>query len=340
MKTKRVIAKLIMFLCLAIILDQTLGAFLGILDARLSPNDFARLRMAEFYEYGSNIDVALMGSSHAYRSFDPAIFDEALHVNSFNLGSNGQNPTTTYYVLKEVLRNGHRPRLMIMETYWLALSGSKTNYNSASYVFHNMEFSANKLSMFLSAFEFPSSLKLLSKTHEHRRIVMPCIALLIRKAAGWLLRRQFGAESSSDRYTGRGYVENPSVATEVELAKNNFVNRSLNLNQYKLYYLEKTIDLAKRQGIQVVLVSTPVSPTAFKDVLDYQEAYSIIKGIADKNGVEYIDYNILNSELGMFSDENFKDDDHLNKSGVKILDEHLIQWLDRDDESSPSHVDH
>lgn len=330
MKKKRVIAKLIMFLCLAIILDQILGAFLGILDVRLCPDYFPRLRMEEFYGCRSNIDVVFMGSSHAYRSFDPAIFDEALHINSFNLGSSAQNPTTTYYLLKEVLRNGHNPKLLIIETYWMALSGNKTDYSSGAYIFNNMKFSANKLSTFLCAFEFPSSLKLLSKTYKHRQAVIPCMSLLARKTAGKILRRQLGTGSyeDMDRYAGKGYVENPSVATKIELANNEFAGLSIDLNQYRLYFLEKTINLAKRQGIQVILVSTPVPPTAFKDVLGYQKAYSIIKGIAVKNGVEYIDYNMLNSELGMFSDENFKDDDHLNRSGVKILNEHLIQRLD------------
>ena len=321
MRPKRVIIRIIIFLCLVIALDQVLGAFLEVLDRKFLPDYYPRVMMREFYGLKSNIDLAFMGSSHAYRGFDPVIFDEALRVNSFNLGSSGQNPTITYYILEELLRIGHKPRLMVIEAYWMALSGGKTDYRSASYVFHNMKFSANKLSMFRSAFEFPSSLKLLSRAFQYRRVVMHLPSTLMRK----ILSRT--KSPHSERYAGKGYVEDPSVVSESELANNQFKNESYRLNEYRLRFLRKMIDLAKKRGIEVVLVTTPVAPTAFKDVQGYQEIYGIIRGIAGEREVEYVDYNILNSELKIFSDRNFRDDDHLNKGGVKIFGEHFTQRL-------------
>ena len=321
MRPKRVIIRIVIFLCLAIILDQALGAFLGVLDRKVSPDYAPRVRMKEFYRTKSNIDLAFMGSSHAYRSFDPAVFDEALHVNSFNLGGSGQNPTTTYFVLEELLRMGHKPRLIVLETYWKTLTGEDTDNASASYVFYNIEFSANKLSMFQSAFGFPSSLKLLSRTFQYRRVVVHLPSAFMGK----ILSEK--RPPDSERYAGKGYVEDPSVVSADELADNQFRDDTFHLNEYRWRFLQKTIALAKRQGIEVVLVTAPIPPTSFKDVHGYQAVHSMIRGLADEYGVEYIDYNILNSELGMFSDRDFRDSDHLNKNGVGIFGEHFIQRL-------------
>ena len=52
-----------------------------------------------------------------------------------------------------------------------------------------------------------------------------------------------------------------------------------------------------------------------------------VGAFAEENGVPYIDYNIINMEEGMFKHENFRDDAHLNDSGVKILDAHFKVWL-------------
>lgn len=319
---KRFIIKSVVFLFIAVLLDQAVGIGLESLIDRFLPSSLmpTKIRMRDFYEHKSNIDMLFLGSSHTYNGFDPFIFDDALHVDSFNLGSPGQNPTTTYYVLEEVLRVGHSPRLIVIETYWKTLTSDYTEYESASNVFHNMKFSRTKLAMFWSACEFPSSLKLLSRVVKNRQVTVDCLMLLAKR----LLRRKI-AETA--RYAGKGYVEGLSTVSKAELENNEFKNAKYNMNQHRLYFLGKTIDHAKEQGIQVVLVSTPISPTAFVDVQGYEAIYNTIRKTADKHGVEYIDYNMLNSELGMFRDENFMDDDHLNKSGAEILGEHLGKLL-------------
>ena len=57
--------------------------------------------LQELYADAGNIDTLFLGSSHCYRSVDPAQVDAALGTHSFNAGSSQQLPDGSYYMLKE-----------------------------------------------------------------------------------------------------------------------------------------------------------------------------------------------------------------------------------------------
>src|SRR5438477_3987320 len=55
-------------------------------------------RLREVESVGS-VDILFIGSSHAYRGFDPRLFAET-GLTSFNLGSKAQSPLNSYFLLK------------------------------------------------------------------------------------------------------------------------------------------------------------------------------------------------------------------------------------------------
>lgn len=65
--------------------------------------------------------------------------------------------------------------------------------------------------------------------------------------------------------------------------------------------------------------------------MEYIENYDVVHNtvaeFAKEYGIPYIDYNIVNKETGMLQNENFRDDAHLNHSGVQIVDKHFAEWL-------------
>ncbi len=312
--------KLFIFLAIIAFLDYSLGTMCEVFLGNVKGTPFYEIRIKEFYKHSLNIDLLFLGSSHAYRSFNPFIFDSAMNLNSFNLGSSGQNPTTAYYLLKEAMRMGHKIRVIVIESYFVTLMGKKTDYDSASYVFHAMQWSKNKYEMFQGSFEFPSSLKLLSKLFKNR--------YLIERYGESLLSGKMLFTDMEDHYFGKGYVENQSIVSYAKPVSNDLKNLEVDLNPYRLQYLEQTIMLALKNNIRVVLVSAPIAPRAYSELQVYHEIFEIIKKIAGKHEVEYIDYNIINENSRMFYDANFIDNHHLNKSGVKILNKDLCQRLD------------
>ena len=63
----------------------------------------------------SNLDVLFVGSSHTYRSFNPAIF-EKYNLKSYNWGTNGQTHLQTQFVLKQFIPL-FKPKVVIYEVF-------------------------------------------------------------------------------------------------------------------------------------------------------------------------------------------------------------------------------
>ena len=55
-------------------------------------HSYSRVMLQELYADAGNIDTLFLGSSHCYRSVDPAQVDAALGTHSFNAGSSQQLP--------------------------------------------------------------------------------------------------------------------------------------------------------------------------------------------------------------------------------------------------------
>ena len=76
--------------------QAALAAFVLLTAALLAAADFllvddvhsySRVMLQELYADAGNIDTLFLGSSHCYRSVDPAAVDAALGTHSFNAGS-------------------------------------------------------------------------------------------------------------------------------------------------------------------------------------------------------------------------------------------------------------
>ncbi|WP_315817932.1 hypothetical protein [Paraflavitalea speifideaquila] len=62
-----------------------------------------------------SIDVLIVGSSHAYRGYDPRIFlQKKIHI--FNLGSSTQTPIQTEYLLNKYLKQLN-PKVVVLDIY-------------------------------------------------------------------------------------------------------------------------------------------------------------------------------------------------------------------------------
>ena len=73
---------------------------------------YSRIQEADTIQ---QIDILVLGSSHAYRGFDPRIF-KANEINLFNFGSSSQTPLQSYHLLKDY-RAQLQPKMVILECY-------------------------------------------------------------------------------------------------------------------------------------------------------------------------------------------------------------------------------
>jgi hypothetical protein len=338
-KRKRIFKIIIFIICFFLIEAQV--AFL--LDPGRYKSDFhPRIRWEEFYNISNKnerLDLIFLGSSHAYRSFDPKIFNSSMGINSFNMGHSSQNPVDSYYVLKEVLKY-QKPKVVVFEQYFVIDEGENTDFTSATYTYDYIKPSFNKFSCLVNEFnvkDYPKAILMAVRDKNNwidRNIIK---ANILRE---YKLIKQFatGKKDSEETpnkslkgevYQGLGYVSNDGIASEKELiTENQFKNyNGPNWNEKRLVYNNKVLQLCKENNIKVIMVTAPLPPASLKLIKNYDEIHNKYQKIANNNGVEYLDYNYINIDKKMFTDKNFKDGDHLNTSGVEILDNDLVTHL-------------
>ncbi|MDE7427286.1 MAG: hypothetical protein K2M79_05755 [Muribaculaceae bacterium] len=92
-----------------------------------------------------------------------------------------------------------------------------------------------------------------------------------------------------------------------------------------LQLLEQTVELCNRNGIECILVTTPVWKT-FRENTDkeqYVEMQVLTHRLVSKYGLKYLD--LYDSEL--FTDEDFHDPDHLSDVGAEKFTRILVEFL-------------
>lgn len=117
---KRFVRHIILFLPLALLFSVLMLWLLGgtgrlrNVSYRLGGDDFLYSKSREIASI-QQVDVLFLGSSHAYRTFDPRIFAER-GISVFNLGSSNQTPLQSEVLLRQYL-DSCNPRLVVIEVH-------------------------------------------------------------------------------------------------------------------------------------------------------------------------------------------------------------------------------
>ena len=83
-------------------------------NLKYKEDSFLRAKLSEIDKF-HDVDILFVGSSHAYRSFDPRLFSAA-GFKTFNLGSSAQTPINTEVILDRYLERLN-PKTVIYEVY-------------------------------------------------------------------------------------------------------------------------------------------------------------------------------------------------------------------------------
>ncbi len=296
-------------------------------------NAFTKQRFDEFYALEKNsLDMAFVGSSHSYCTFDPEIFDSELGTNSWQFGSPAQHPDTTYYVLKEVF-NYQSPKIVVMEIYWDMCDDSFEPKQADSFfeVLKNQELKEEYIKNV-----FPLG--------EKAKYNIPAIRYqqdyFNMKNSQWekLLEEKYSVSkpwkapaNGVEYYQSKGYVYCDIILDEDEYDKTNqfknFDAKNWDFASEQKKYIEKIIELCNEKDAQLIFVTAPVANVSMDFIKNYHVINNKVSSFAKENGIAYIDYNIVNKEENMLQNENFRDDAHLNHSGVEIVDKHFLKWL-------------
>ena len=94
------------------------------------------------------------------------------------------------------------------------------------------------------------------------------------------------------------------------------------INPITIYYLNKVCELCKEKGVPLVFVSSP-SPIN----MDYPR-HNALQDYADKQGIDYIDFDLLTEEIGIdWSQDTGDKGDHINSYGGEKTTRYLMNYL-------------
>lgn len=249
----------------------------------------------KFEEFDSNekYDVVVLGSSHAYRGYDPTIF-AAEGYKAFNLGSSSQTPFNSYFLIDEYVTKDNCG-LLLLDVFNVALEMEALE--SSSDLIQNIS-SDGAAGAMAFAMRDPRALNMFTLR---------------------MLNKDVGPYYTDTAYIASGFSENRTMApdsTEYGTAC------CWNPNVVQVKYLKRIIQLCEKRGVSLLLVNHPAPEEQRGEGL--RSVNRFLQNLSEDQGVVYLDFSSLS---GMDSRMHFYDHTHLNQNGVEKFNRELISHL-------------
>ena len=256
---------------------------------------FTRLQEADTI---SKVDVLVLGSSHAYRGFDPRVFQNH-GISVFVLGSSSQTPLQALGLVQEYVPK-IQPKLVVYEVYPGIFQND--GVESSLDILANHELSWNDVKM---AFEI-----------RHLKTFNVLVNDVFRETIGLNDNFTEPLTTSEDQYVKGGYVEKIDFKDH---KKKNFKESSYTLRPQQIEAFERIITYLKSLESEVVLVQAPISGHLYKTIKNNEEV--------DKLLSSYALYYNFNGKVNLDDQKDFYDNHHLTQSGVEKFNKVLIETL-------------
>ena len=242
-----------------------------------------------------------------------------------------QHYDSTYYTLKEAL-NYQNPKIVVLELYWDMLD-DEFELTQAGYLFQVMKNKSleeeyikevfplgEKVKYNLDIFRYQAdyfayrNTKLKEKLENNYGVFTPA------------KEKQIGIE----KYRSLGYTYCNYNMLEDEFDRTNQFKKldglKWEINFTQVEYVNKIADMCRENNIELILVTAPIANVSMDYIKNYDIIHNELKKIADGNSLKYIDFNIVNRNENILTNDNFRDDAHLNHSGVEIVDKWFSKW--------------
>jgi hypothetical protein len=260
-----------------------------------STTSFFHSRMEEVKKV-KNIDILVLGSSHAYRGFDPRIF-KAAGFTMFNMGTPAQTATQTQVLVERYL-DRLNPKIILYEVY------------PKTFSIDGVESALNLIANDKNDFEtFKMCLKM-----KHILPINTFIYASFRDVIG--RDRMF-----KDRnYEGNAYVKGGFVErTKIEYNTATHEKTKWDLNESQFESFGKILAEIRRRGIKVYLINAPIPSNYYKSVSNNEEFDRRMRASG-----EYFNFN---GRVDLNDSIDFYDTSHLNQTGVVKFNNKLINTI-------------
>lgn len=263
---------------------------------------------ARYYKFPKDtFDVTFLGASFVMYGIYPMELYRDYGIASYNLSTGNQTIEASYYLAKESIEKDH-PSLIVLDTN-MAWEGEETLESQyIHYITDTMPYlSRNRLDM-------------IRNLSEEGEGLLPLCFPLVAFHSRWeeidyedALPQAKEMEYGS-KVTGRVDFAEPFADPEPV---------DMQLPEISRKYLEKTIDLCKETGTQILLVSIPViGKNKFFDQSGFNRRWTAareVENFAREKGVPCLNYFAKGASLGLDVKTDTYDGEHFNRWGAAKL---------------------
>ena len=308
-------------------------------------NSSARIMMHELYEQ-TNIDILYCGASHVSHSVTPEIADkmfttEGVPCNTFNTGTSYQTIKGTYAILQQAVKLYNIKKVFLEVEFEITTqvstkerTGFKSDYLVAKYIKSpsikwKYLFSASTPKYYVNTFLPIGKDKYMSIDPED----------IVDRVKNVFSGDYFNYvyNDKNDEYIGKGCLLDLRTVTNGSFFYTE-TKKPINVSGISQDWkdtIDKIIDVCRKNNIELVFYTTPCSDFCISALGNYDEYYTFLKEFTASRGYEYHDFNLAKEKYLPMEDDDFRDDNHLNKKGVykftPVMCDYFLGNIPKDD---------
>lgn len=245
------------------------------------------------YNPEEKYDIIILGSSHAYRGYDPRNF-ASYDYKTFNLGSSDQSVVCSYYIAKNYLHHNNC-KMVILDMYDRVYA--QQNIESYSDIIQNVSSDKTAIEIALAAKDI--------------------------RSVNMLTLRMFSKFTDPINKDTIGFIDGfKPTFTHLTIPEKKRLIYKYETNQFQLNYLDQLLSYLEKEKIKIIVAEHPL-PSCYQPE-EHQRFRNDILPIFEKHHLHFYDYC---SEKEMTGIQYFADDTHLSVRGARMYNQRLIKDL-------------
>lgn len=249
-------------------------------------------------ERKGEIDTLIFGTSHTVYGIDPKPFEDELGWTAFNAGTMLQDMQGAYFYLKDFDKYNDIKRVIVNVSYSAWASNYKNQTKSliildrllspvvyAEYAWDTLEWN-DLYDLLFVPYRYRSN-----ATWEQ---VKENVTGKLNKSYTYTKKTLDGDRR---RFPYMGF-------TPVGTIRNSAFRKIPNVREWKENdksaeneeYFSRMLDYCNKNGIEVILMTTPVTDAYLLQIPDYDDIHAYFQGFAQEYGLKYYDYNLIRKE--------------------------------------------
>ncbi len=251
-------------------------------------------------------DLAVLGSSRAFGSFDMNMLAELTGKKVINLGANGSGYVDNYLVLHQFLKNNNTIKQLALQVDIYSLNAKQSFSNH----FHTFQF--------LPYWSDPVIKKgILPYLDQKEKITWKYFPAL----RYFTYNKYFSPKEVIRRYRQKNKTKSPfdkslggpgKADRQFEPMATELTSQTRSLDTLDIEYLNKIIALCQQNNIKVVAYKAPELLSRQQQIKNYKELNEQVTKILTDAGIHYLQPDTLLEA----NETNFANPTHLNKNGM------------------------